>query len=63
MYSHEIDALMKKYNYDLPSFIYLELCNLLKNPQIDHIQYNAYSNSFVAWTTDGWSWNFQVHKE
>ena len=63
MYSHEIDQQMKRYDYQLPSSIYLEVSDINKNPQIYHIKYNAYSNSFSMWTKDGWNWNFQVYKD
>lgn len=63
MYSWEIDKKIKQYNSQLPSSIYLEISNVDKNPQIDHIEYNAYSESFTMWTNDGWCWSFQVYKD
>lgn len=63
MYSHEIDQKIKQYNYQLPSSVYLEISDVNKSPQIDHIKYNAYSNCYSIWTKDGWCWNFQVYKD
>lgn len=63
MYSWEIDEKIKSYNNQLPSSVYLEVSDTVKNPQIDHVKYNVYSNSFTMWSTDGWCWNFQVYKD
>ena len=63
MYSHEIDQKIKQYNHQLPSSIYLEVSDTNKNPQIDHIKYEPYSDSFSIWTKDGWCWNFKVYKD
>jgi hypothetical protein len=63
VYSHEIDEIIKIHNNQLPSSVYVEISDTNKNPQIDHIKYNAYSNSFSMWSTDGWCWNFKVYKE
>ena len=63
MYSHEIDQKMKQYNYQLSSSVYIEISDINKSPQIDHIKYNAYSDSFAIWTKDGWNWNFKVYKD
>lgn len=63
MYSWEIDKIIKSNNGQLSSSIYLEISDINKSPQIDHIKYNAYSNCYSMWTKDGWCWNFQVHKD
>lgn len=63
MYSWEIDQKIKQYNNQLPSSVYLEISNVQKNPQIDHVKYEAYSDSFTIWTNDDWCWNFQVYKD
>ena len=63
MYSHEIDEVIKNYNYAIPSSVYLEISDMNKNPQIDHIKFDAYSNCFTIWTKDGWNWNFKVYKD
>lgn len=36
MYTWEIDDIIKKYNYNLPSSIYINICNT--SPQIIHIK-------------------------
>ena len=63
MFSHEIDQKIKQYNHQLPSSIYLEISDTNNNPQINHIKYNAYSDSFFMRTKDGWYWDFKVYKE
>lgn len=63
MYSHEIDQKIKQYNHQIPSSVYLEISDTNKNPQINHIKYNAYSDSFSMWTKDGWHWDFKVYKD
>ena len=35
MYTWEIDDIMKKYNYNIPSSIYIKLCK--SSPQINYI--------------------------
>lgn len=63
MYSLEIDRIINNFNHRLPSSVYFEISDIDKNPQIDHIKYDAYSNYFTIWTKDGWCWNFQVYKD
>ena len=63
MYSHEIDRKIKQYNHQIPATVYLEISDIESNPQINHIKYNAYSDSFSMWTKDGWNWNFKVYKD
>ena len=63
MYSWEIDKKIKLYNYQIPSSIYLEITDADKNPQIDHVKYDAWSDSFSMWSKDGYCWNFKVYKD
>lgn len=63
VYSWEIDQIIKSNNNQLSSSVYLEIADVNKNPQIDHIKYDAWSNSFNMWTNDGWCWSFQVYKD
>lgn len=63
MYSWEIDKEIKSHNNQIPASVYLEISDVSKSPQIDHIKYNAYSNCYSIWTKDGWCWNFQVYKD
>lgn len=32
-----------------------------ESPQIDHVKYDAFSDRFQIWTTDGYYWNIKVH--
>lgn len=61
MYSHEIDNVLNENNYDIGSNIYLHICRT--SPQLIHIKYDAYSNSFQMWSNDGYYWKFAVHRE
>lgn len=61
MYSWEITQVMEQYNYDLPSKIYLDMTE--NSPQINHVSYSAYNNSFEIWDKEGGYWRFAVHYE
>jgi hypothetical protein len=63
VYSWEIDKEIKSHNNQISASVYLEISDVNKSPQIDHIKYNAYSNCYSMWTKDGWCWNFQVYKD
>lgn len=59
MYTYEIDNIMRKYNYTLPSYLYLQICNT--SPQISYVGYNAYDSSYKISTYDGGYWKFNVY--
>lgn len=59
MYSWEIDQKMKEYNYNIPSFLYIDIIS--NSPQITYIKYNLYDNSFEIWTNEGIYWKFKVY--
>ena len=59
MYSWEIDQKMKEYNYNIPSFLYIDIIS--NSPQIKYIKYNPYDNSFEIWTNEGIYWKFKVY--
>lgn len=58
MYSYEIDNIVKENNYNVPSSVYETLISL---PQINHIKYDAYSDDFQIWTTDGYYWKIKIY--
>ena len=58
MYSNEIDALLKRFAYQIPQDLYIRITH--SSPQLDHILYNPDENTFNAWTTDGYYWKFSV---
>lgn len=59
MYNSEIQKIMEKYNYNLPSTEYLCICD--SSAQIDHIKYSPYEGDFEIWTNDGGYWKFKIH--
>lgn len=59
MFDFEINDLMRKYNYNIPSDKYLEICN---SPQITEIKYSPYGDCFEISTKDGGYWKFGVYK-
>lgn len=59
MYSWEIDQKMKEYDYNIPSFLYIDIIS--NSPQIRHIKYNPYDNDFEIWTDDSGYWKFKVY--
>lgn len=59
MYSYEIKSTLEKYQYDLPSDLYMHIC--ATSPQINHIKYNPYGDYFEIWTNDDNYWKFSVH--
>jgi len=61
MYSWEIVKTMEKYNYNLPSNVYLDMTE--KSPQIIRVTYNACNNRFEIQDNEGSYWQFEVHYE
>lgn len=61
MYSHEIDKVLNENNYDIGSNMYMYICRT--SPQLNHIKYDAYSDKFQMWSSDGYHWEFAVHRE
>jgi len=57
MYSYEIEDIMKKYNYNLPSNIYLKIC--FNSDQISDVKYS--NNIFEIWTKDNYYFKFNVY--
>lgn len=60
MYSYEIQRLLEKYNYNIPSNEYYNILN--NSNQIDFIEYNACNDSYFIHTKDGYEWRFKVFK-
>lgn len=58
MYSCEIDGLMKQYKFVLPSNKYIQMCQT--SPQLNHIIYDCFSDTYKMWDIDGNNWNFKV---
>ena len=57
MYSYEIKNIMKKYNYNLPSDVYLKIC--FSSNQISNVKYN--NNVYEIWTKDNYYFKFNVY--
>lgn len=58
MYDREIQSALSYYNFNLPSTVYLHICNT--SPQITHIKYDAFTNRFNMTTNEN-NWNFTVY--
>ena len=61
MYSSEIDDIMKKRNYCLPSRLYQMIVD--NSSQICRVKYDAFSDKFSIWTSDGYYWEIKVYQE
>lgn len=61
MYSYEISHVIEKYQSNIPSSIYLDICD--NSPQINRILYNPWSDCFDIWDNEGNYWNFKVFYE
>lgn len=61
MYSWEITETLKNNNNEINSETYIEIIH--KSSQINHVKYNAYSDSFEMWDKDGMYWNFRVSRK
>ena len=60
MYSYEIDNIIKNKQNNIDSNTYSNICK--HSPQINHIKYSSFTNSYEIWTEDGYYWNFTVYK-
>ena len=63
MYSHEIERLVKLRNYLLDSDEYARISDIKENPQITHIKYEPYDNTFQMDTKDNYHFKFKVYKK
>lgn len=59
MYSQNIEELLVQKGFVISSEMYFMICR--ESPQIDHVKYDAFSDRFQIWTTDGYYWNIKVH--
>ena len=61
MYSWEIQAALKEYNYYIPSWLYNKICK--ESSQIRKVEYSGRDDSFDLWTTDGYHFKFKVYRK
>lgn len=59
MYSWEITNLMEHYNYNLPSYLYLDITR--NSSQINKVTYIANNREFEIRDRDGGYWRFTVY--
>lgn len=59
MYSNEISQMLESYNWDIDSKTYIHM--IQDSPQIDHVKYNPYSDTYEMWDSSGEYWSFHVH--
>lgn len=60
MYSDEIAEFLKAECNYISADDYVNI--IRQSPQIDHVIFNPYTDVFSSWTTDGYCFNFQVHR-
>lgn len=59
MYSEEINVMISNKEF-LTLEEYRLASDVHKNPQIDHIKYDPFEDSYHIWTNDGWHWSFRL---
>jgi len=59
MYSWEITQTMEKYEYRLPSNLYLDMTQ--NSPQIIGVTFDSYHNRFEIWDHEDLHWTFEVY--
>ena len=62
MYSHEIENLLKLRNYLVSREEYTKISDVKSNPQINHIKYNHYDDSFRIDTKDNYHFKLKIKK-
>lgn len=62
MYSYEIDRLLKIKNYLLSVKEYQSISDIKSNPQINHIKYDCYNDTFEINTKDNYNFKFKVKR-
>lgn len=60
MFSDEIQKYLEMKNYILTNEEYVYITNLNNNPQINHIKFNPFENTFLIETKDNYSWIVRV---
>lgn len=63
MYSWEIKNYIAQRGYQLNQEEIKEVIDILKNPQLDHIEYNAYDDRYEMWDREGNYFTFKVKYE
>ncbi len=58
MYSHEIDSIMKQYQYRIPSSVYIDIC--MNSSQIQYIARKGNETYFIS-TNDDYEWYFDIY--
>lgn len=61
MYSYEITNSLQEHNYNIPSSLYIKIIHA--SPQINHIVYNPYNNSYEMWDEQGAHWEYSIYKD
>ena len=61
MYDWELTRYMEERHNNLSNKEYIYVCNTC--PQINHVKYDAWSNTFEMWSDAGSYWSFSIYKE
>lgn len=59
MYSWQISETIKNNNYNIDSDTYMRI--IKESPQVNHVIYHPFSDSFEMWDAFGEHWNFRVY--
>ena len=60
MYPNELEEYIKSRNYSLDSKEANIVLDIRNNPQLDHITYNCYNNSYDLWDMTGNHYYFKM---
>lgn len=60
LYSHEIQNIILKNSYIIPSELYLKICDT--SSQISSIKFDPFDDSHQISTNDGYGWKLKIVK-
>lgn len=63
MYSWEIEKFLKDRNYCIGKNDLKFITDIKSHPQLDHIKYNSYDNSYDMWDKEGTYYHFKVENK
>lgn len=59
MYPNELQNFIKSRNYKLGGDDLIKAISITENPQLTHIEYNAYENKYRMWDFEGNYYEFE----
>lgn len=61
IFSWEISKILESNNYNIDSETYLHICTT--SPQLNHIKYDGWSDSFEMYDGENNYWKFNVYRK